>query len=113
MRRLPPNYHSLEYGGVPPPTPIWLWPGYMMLPFIRAPLGYQMISPIRIAWFAFGLYCCQFLADRWWNDGETSVYLQTFNVFYVIVAFARWLPRWEHQGRYGEPHTTEAGYSWL
>ena len=112
-RKLPANYHSLEYGGIAAPIPLLVWPAYMALPFLRTPLGYRLLTPWQVAWYGGGLLCLQIMIDGWLFQGVTGPYLRVFIELYPIVALARWFPRWRYQGQAGEPHTMEAGHSWL
>jgi hypothetical protein len=48
MRALPPNFHSHEYGGIDPPPLLLMRPAYVLLPFIRAPIGFEHVRLLTI-----------------------------------------------------------------
>jgi len=118
-RELPPNFY--EHGG--PPAPWWplLWPAAMILPFVRAPLGYEMVYPKeRIKWtlalFFFppilvGLYEA-FSRHVVQNPGliYLTLYFAPASFLLSLVIFAR---RCWGQRKSEQVHTASAGYSWL
>jgi hypothetical protein len=116
-RKLPPNFHSSEYGGTDPPPRLMLRPAYTILPFIRWPLGYHVVHPFQVI---FGALVLSVGAQFFWFFfvGITRIefprnfgheYLVAFSIVYASLSFLLFLWRVFRPG----VHTAEAGYSWL
>jgi hypothetical protein len=120
-RDLPRNFHSDEYGGVSAPLPWVLLPAYTVLPFLRSPIGLQLVHPwtvirrtlglILAAWL-LGTFLPAFTPPAQRKDmGETL--LVGFTLAYLMVALVIFARRWQGQRKGEEMHSGEAGYSWL
>ena len=119
-RTLPPNLHSQEYGGIAAPHWLVLLPAYTVLPFLRAPLGYDLVRPLpairRTAWlivlpFALEAVWVGFTRAQWPDAGFP--YLSAFALIYLATSLGIFAWRWRGQGKGGELHSGDAGYSWL
>ncbi len=120
-RDLPRNFHSDEYGGIYAPAPILLLPAYTMLPFIRSPLGIQLVNPWTALRRFLGLTILPLIAEFLWvgftnkrlpgNMGHIP--LIYFALTYMVFAFGIFARRWYGQRHGEEVHSGEAGYSWL
>jgi hypothetical protein len=120
-RNLPPNFHSNEYGGIAPPHWMVFLPAYTVLPFVRSPLGYDMVRLTPAIKRTLGLIIFPPLVEAIWvaftnrqlpaNIGHT--YLTAFALAYLILSLAIFVRRWLGQRRGDELHSGEAGYSWL
>jgi uncharacterized membrane protein YhaH (DUF805 family) len=121
-RHLPRNFHSHEYGGVVAPLHWLLLPAYTVLPFIRSPLGMQLVHPrntvvIRVVALIFlpliieAVYVGFTQARLPENMGHIPlIYFALAYLAVTLVLFAR---RWHGQRHGEELHSGEAGYSWL
>jgi hypothetical protein len=112
LRQLPANYHGIEYGGITPPSEVLLWPAYSALPFLRQPLGYEIVNPLKALLRAAQILIPWTIIDLWSGRPPNEWLFKYFLVSMMLTA-AFWLWRFILQGRPGQPHTTEAGYSWL
>ena len=120
-RDLPPNFHSHEYGGTEAPAPFLLMPAYTVLPFIRSPLGYEIVRILPALRRTLGLIVLPVIAEALWvgfthaqlpaNMGH--VYLSDFALAYLVADFIIFARRWSGQRSGEKLHSAEAGYSWL
>lgn len=115
MQRLPRNFHSFEYGsGKAPGRPV-LFPAYTLLPFLRDPLGYDILKPTtaiaRTLLLLLIGYLAQFVVPQAEPDDFTL--LAWFALAYLALTLVRFFRRWRGQGRGEDIHTAEAGYSFL
>jgi hypothetical protein len=121
MRSLPPNFHTQEYGGAyQPPKLLWR-PAYSLLPFLRAPVGYEIVRPfpviIMTGWLIFGppmiefVYVGSMRARLPDNLGHEA--MMEFAVLYCVLALGIFVRRLIGQRRREQVHSSEAGYSWL
>ncbi len=119
-RTLPPNLHSHEYGGIQVPHHLIMLPAYTVLPFLRAPIGYDLVRPAAAIMRAIALIVFPVLAEGLWV-GFTQrpipptrlPYLSLFALAYLAASLAIFARRWIGQRRGEELHSGEAGYSWL
>jgi hypothetical protein len=118
-RELPPNF--FEYGG--PPIPWWplLLPAATVLPFVRSPLGYEIVYPKeRIKWAVLLFLLPPMLVALWQafsghvlkNPGliYLTLYFAPASLLLSLLIFAR---RCWGQRRSEQVHTASTGYSWL
>jgi hypothetical protein len=121
MRALQPNFHSHEYGGVDAPPRLLLRPAYIMLPFIRAPVGFEHVRPMSVimmtGWLILGPGILEFIYVGFTRaklpDDLGYIYLFYFALAYCALALAVFVRRAIGQRWREEIHTAEAGYSWL
>ncbi len=120
-RNLPRNFHSDEYGGVSAPMPWVLLPAYTVLPFLRSPVGLQLVHPWTAIRRTLGLIVLPVIVigivnafrppQRHFDTGH--IWLSLFALSYLAVALITFVRRWRGQRRGEEMHSGEAGYSWL
>jgi hypothetical protein len=121
QRDLPRNFHSDEYGGVYAPGPLLLLPAYTLLPFIRSPVGIQLVNPAKVIRRVVGLIVLPFIAEVLWvgftqkrlPDSMGHISLVAFALAYLIASLVVFARRWYGQHHGAELHSGEAGYSWL
>lgn len=120
-RELPRNFHSDEYGGVSAPAGWVLMPAYTILPFIRSPIGLQLVHPwtvirrtvrLILAAVIIAALASAFSSPHARKD-VGIVPLVAFALAYCVVSLAIFARRWRGQRRGEEMHSTEAGYSLL
>jgi hypothetical protein len=119
MRHLPRNYHTHEHGTKPPPPGWMLFPALTVLPFLRGPLGYEMVHPRPGIVRALKLIVLP--ACIWWvfhpfihfpaNLGH--MWMMRFAAAGFVLSLVVFLWRAFGPSRGEEVHTAEAGYSWL
>ena len=121
MRRLPHNFHAQEHGSVESP-PRWAFvPARTVLPFLRTPLGYDMVHPGKAITTAFMLIVLPLvfwflyvgLTRRPPPDNIGHVWLAGFAAASLVISCIIFARRFIGQRRGEEIHTSEAGYSWL
>jgi hypothetical protein len=115
MQDLPRNFHSFEYGSGKAPSRAVLFPGYTLLPFIRDPLGFDIVNPktaiMRTLLLLLAGYLGQFVMPH--APPEDFALLACFALAYLALSLVRFFRRWRGQGRGEDIHTAEAGYSFL
>ena len=120
-RDLPPNFHSHEYGGTDAPAPILLMPAYTVLPFIRSPLGYEIVHIMPAIRRTLGLIILPVIAEFLWvgftnkrlPENMGHGYLVDFALAYLVADIVIFGRRWMGQRKGEKLHSAEAGYSWL
>jgi hypothetical protein len=121
MRLLPRNYHSHEHGTKSAPPGWVLFPAYTILPFLRAPLGYETLHP-RASFLRTLRLIVLPLSFSWVRHSSAGFVLPTefgfpwllrFAVASFVLSFVRFLWRAFGPSRGEEVHSAEAGYSWL
>jgi hypothetical protein len=118
-RSLPPNFHEHDGGAVPHP---WLlWPAYILLPFVRGPIGYGLMHPLRVLVTA-GLLTLWPLVIEFLYVGITAArlpenighrYLIAFAALYAVLSLLIFARRLIGQRMRENVHTWSAGHSWL
>jgi len=119
---LPRNFHSDEYGGVSAPAPWVLLPAYTVLPFLRSPIGLQLVHPWTVIRRTLGLIILPVIVVGIVNGFRSPqrnishsghIFLSLFALAYFAVALVIFVRRWRGQRKGEEMHSGEAGYSWL
>jgi hypothetical protein len=121
MRHLPANFHTHEHGAVRPPVWWVLVPSRTVLPFLRTPLGYDMVHPRRvigaaimlIVWPLVFWFLYVGLTKRHPPENIGHVWLVGFAAASVLLSGVIFVRRAIGQGRGEQIHTAEAGYSVL
>jgi hypothetical protein len=96
-------------------------PAYTVLPFLRGPLGYEIVQPFRAIRHALQLIILPVLVEALWvafNPQRTPPvtrypYLSIFALTYLAVTLILFARRWWGQRKGEEVHSAETGYSWL
>ena len=119
-RTLPPNLHSHEYGGIQAPPHLMLLPAYTVLPFLRAPLGYDLVRPGMAVIRTGALIILPAIVEFMWVGitkrpivSSRVPYLSLFALAYLVLSVIVFARRWLGQRRGEELHSGEAGHSWL
>ena len=96
-------------------------PAYTVLPFIRSPLGYEIVRILPALRRTLGLIVLPVIAEALWvglthaqlpaNMGH--VYLSDFALAYLVADLIIFARRWSGQRSGEKLHSAEAGYSWL
>ncbi len=126
MRELRSNIHFREAGAAGKPSWWVLFPVVSVLPLIRWPVGYDIITPMGaasnlalsfvlpyVAWFAaLGLFQVP-VPPNVGNPFSYDPYYIGFIVFCAAAAAFNMLVRWIGLRRGASIHSEEAGWSWL
>ncbi len=115
MRDLYPNFHSPEHGHGAVHVPPWwmLTPAYTVLPFIRYPLGYDIVKPQFTVVPALGLVFFSYVLGALLPlAGPGFLWLPAFAVTSFLLSTAIFIKRFRGILR-ENIHSADAAYSFL
>ena len=101
-------------------APMFLFIAFTLLPFLRRPIGKEIVRPGSTIVVAGALIFLPPIAEAIWFGIQNRpvpawghLELSIFALAYLVAAFWIWIKRWRGLSRGEEVHSMETGESWL